>query len=263
MAKIALTGKGGVGKTTWAALLAYVYAQQGRPVIAIDADPAPSLANSLGIPPAIASQITPISEMADLIEERTGARPGTPGGYFRINPEVSDIPDRFSVMHRGIRLLQLGTVKRGGGGCICPESATLKALVTHLLLYQKDVVILDMEAGVEHLGRATAQAVDAFLIVVEPSSRSLQTALQIRRLAREINIPHIFLLANKVQNESDLAFIREQADGIPLLGYLPESDAVSEADRRGIAVFDHAPALTSRAAAVATEIDQQTKTAGR
>ena len=163
MSKIAVTGKGGVGKTTLTSLLAHTYARQERKVIVIDADPSPNLAWALGFPAELVSEITPIAEMGELIEERTGAKPGGSGGWFKINPMVEDIPERFSAQYQGIRLLQLGTVKKGGAGCICPESVLLKTLVTHLLLDRSsDVVIMDMEAGVEHLGRATAQAVDAF-----------------------------------------------------------------------------------------------------
>ncbi len=153
--KIAITGKGGVGKTTLAALLAHLYAEAGQAVIAIDADPAASLASALGMPAELASQISPIVELEDLIYERTGAKPGTTGGFFTLNPRVDDIPERFSVLYRGIRLLRLGTITHGGSGCICPESTMLKALVTHLILYRNEVMILDMEAGIEHLGRAT------------------------------------------------------------------------------------------------------------
>ena len=154
--KLAITGKGGVGKTTLASLLARVFASQGRTVLAIDADPDANLAAALGYAPEEFSKITPVSEMSELIEERTGAKPGTTGGYFKINPRVDDIPDRFSARRNGVKLLVMGGVKKGGGGCICPESVLLRSLVNHLILYEKDVVIMDMEAGIEPLGRATA-----------------------------------------------------------------------------------------------------------
>ena len=184
--KLAISGKGGVGKSTLSALLAQVYADQGRGVLAVDADPSPCLAGALGYPDQKRAQLNPISEMNQLIEERTGAKPGTMGGFFTINPRVDDIRDRFSVEHRGVHLLEMGSVDMGGSGCICPESAMLKTLFTHLLFRDEDVLILDMYAGVEHLGRATVDFVDAMIIVVEPTRRSLGTARQIKKLANDM-----------------------------------------------------------------------------
>jgi CO dehydrogenase maturation factor len=238
--KIAISGKGGVGKTTLAALLAHIFAERDRSVIAIDADAAGGLAEALGLPGELAAQVTPISEMDDLIYERTGARPGESGGFFSLNPRVDDIPDRFSVSHRGIRFLRLGTVESGGGGCICPESSMLRALVTHLLLYNEEMLILDMEAGVEHLGRATAQAVDAFITIVEPGRRSLQTAARIEELAGDIGIKRVFAVGNKVRNEDDWAFMQENSP-VPTLGYLSTNPELTEADIKGLGVFDAAP----------------------
>jgi CO dehydrogenase maturation factor len=247
--KIAISGKGGVGKTTLAALLAHIYAssaEQGRSVIAIDADPAGGLAEALGLPPNLVAQVTPVAEMEDLIYERTGAKPGTSGGFFSLNPRVDDIPDRFSVTHQGIRFLRLGTIESGGSGCICPESALLRALVTHLLLYRDEMMILDMEAGVEHLGRATAQAVDAFLVVVEPGRRSLATAERIRELAGDIGIGRVYAVANKVRGESDWAFIQAESS-VPMLGYLSANPELTEADMLGIGIFDAAPKAVEEA----------------
>jgi len=163
MPKIAITGKGGVGKTTLTSLLAYIYAERGQKVLAIDADPNANLASALGFPVEVATKIAPIADMQTLIYERTGAKPGEFGGFFRLNPRVDDIPDRFSAEWRGVRLLVMGTIKGGGTGCVCPESALLKNLVRHLLLQRSEVIILDMEAGIEHLGRGTAGAVDAMM----------------------------------------------------------------------------------------------------
>lgn len=241
MPKIAITGKGGVGKTTLAALLAHIYAEQGRTVLAIDADPAASLAYALGFPRELADQIVPIAQMEELIYERTGAKPGTVGGYFRLNPRVDDIPDSLSAEYRGVRLLQLGTIKMGGAGCICPESALLRNLVTHLLVARNEVVILDMEAGIEHLGRGTAASVDAFIIVVEPVRRSLDTAMRIHKLASDIGVHRYFLVGNKVLDDADRAFIQEQSGGIPIAGFFPLDERVSAADREGTPVYEAVP----------------------
>ena len=252
--KIAISGKGGVGKTTLAALLAHVFSERGRDVIVIDADPAGGLAQALGLPADLAAQATPVSEMDDLIYERTGARPGTIGGFFSLNPRVDDIPDRFSVCHRGIRFLRLGTIEAGGSGCICPESAMLRALVTHLLLYRDEMLILDMEAGIEHLGRATAQAVDAFLVVLEPGMRSLSTAARVRELAADIGIQRVYAVGNRVRNEADWAFIQAHSP-VPTLGYLSFNPELTEADMRGLGVFDAAPRAVEEVRQIATALE--------
>jgi len=255
--KIAIAGKGGVGKTTLAALLSMIYAKEGRQVLAIDADPAACMADALGLPEELATQLEPISEMDDLIFERTGARPGTSGGFFSLNPRVDDLPDRFSVTHRGVKLLQMGTIDLGGSGCICPESALLKALVTHVILYRDEVLILDMEAGLEHLGRATASAVDAFIAVVEPGRRSLNTAHQIALLAQHIGVKKTYVVGNKVRNDADRAFIVEAAGDLPVLGYLPFSMDAIGADMRGQSVFDAAPDLVAAAQEIARALENQ------
>src|SRR5512136_1353773 len=249
--KIAITGKGGVGKTTLSALLAQAYADAGRQVLAVDADPSPCLAGALGFPAELRDRLHPIAEMDELIEERTGAKPGTIGGFFTLNPRVDDIPERFSVMHRGVRLLEMGSVDTGGSGCICPESAMLKTLFTHLLLRKEDVLIMDMYAGVESLGRATVDFVDAMLIVVEPTRRSLGTAVQIKKLANDIGLSRLWLVGNKVRSPEEAAFLEAETPGLPLLGYLPADLAVQDADRLGIAVYDHVPALRQAAHQIA------------
>lgn len=249
--KIAISGKGGTGKTTLAALLAQTYADSGRDVLAVDADPSPCLAGALGFPSDLRDQLCPIAEMNELIEERTGAKPGTVGGFFTLNPRVDDLPARFSVTHRGVRLLEMGSVDTGGSGCICPESAMLKTLFTHLLFRKDEILILDMYAGVEHLGRATVDFVDAMLIVAEPTRRSLGTAAQIKKLATDIGLTRLWLIGNKVQNESEIAFLEAESPGLPLLGVLPASLAVQGADRLGIAVYDHVPALRQAAEEIA------------
>ena len=255
--KLAISGKGGVGKTTLAALLAQVYADAGRDVLAVDADPAPCLAGALGFPPDLRAQLRPIAEMDALIEERTGARPGTVGGFFTLNPRVDDLPERFSATHRGVRLLEMGSVELGGSGCICPESAMLKTLFTHLLFRRDDVLILDMYAGVEHLGRATVDFVDALIVVVEPTRRSLGTAVQIKKLAADIGLTRLWLVGNKVRDEEEAAFLAAETPGLPLLGTLPADLAVQEADRRGIAVYDFVPALRQSAARMAATLSAE------
>ncbi len=245
--KLAISGKGGVGKTTLAALLAQAYADAGRQVLAVDADPSPCLAAALGFPGELRAGLRPIAEMDDLIYERTGAKPGTIGGFFTINPRVDDIPERFSAVHRGVRLLEMGAVQTGGSGCICPESALLKTLFTHLFFRRDDVLILDMYAGVEHLGRATVDFVDALLVVVEPTNRSLGTAAQIATLARDIGLTRLWLVGNKVHNPEEVAFLKAGSPGLPVLGMLPSDLAVKDADRLGVAVYDHVPSLRQAA----------------
>ncbi len=245
--KLAISGKGGVGKTTLTALMAQVYADAGREVLAVDADPSPCLAGALGFPDELRDKLSPVSEMDALIYERTGAKPGTTGGFFTINPRVDDIPERFSVVHRDVRLLEMGAVDTGGSGCICPEAAILKTLFTHLLFREDDVLILDMYAGVEHLGRATVDFVDAMLVVVEPTRRSLGTAAQIKKLATDVGLTRLWLVGNKVRDDEEAAFLKAETPDIPVLGFLSADMAVQEADRRGIAVYDHVPALRQAA----------------
>jgi CO dehydrogenase maturation factor len=254
--KIAITGKGGVGKTTLAALLAQSYADMGRQVLAVDADPATCLAGALGFPGDLRSQLSPISEMDDLIEERTGAKPGMVGGFFTINPRVDDIPERFSVLHRGVRLLEMGAVDMGGSGCICPESAMLKTLFTHLLFRKDEVLLLDMYAGVEHLGRATVDFVDAMLVVVEPTRRSLGTAAQIKALAADIGLTRLWLVGNKLRNEDESAFLEAETPGLEILGLLPADLKVQEADRLGVPVYDYVPSLRAAGDEIARHLLQ-------
>ena len=234
--KIAISGKGGVGKTTFAALLIRTLDRAGKHVLAIDADPDANLAAAIGI--SGAGDIVPIAEMEDLIYERTEARPGTIGGFFKLNPKVDDLPDRLSVKLNNIKLMRLGGVKKGGAGCICPESTLLKALVTHIVLARDEVVVMDMEAGIEHLGRATAKAVNKLLVVVEPGRRSIDTAEHIKKLASEIGLSNIYLIGNKIRNPQDEAFLQKHLADFTFLGFLPFDDALIEADLKGISPFD-------------------------
>ncbi|MFZ0726881.1 MAG: carbon monoxide dehydrogenase accessory protein CooC [Desulfobacterales bacterium] len=248
MMKLAVSGKGGVGKTTFAALLIRTLSREGKRVLAIDADPDANLAAALGI--ADADKIIPIADMKDLVFERTGAQPGSIGGYFSLNPQVDDLPEALSAKLENIKLMRLGGVSKGGAGCICPESSLLKALVRHVVLQRDEVVVMDMEAGIEHLGRATAKAVDKLIVVVEPGRRSIDTAGHIKQLASEIKLNNIAVVGNKIRGPKDEAFLREQLDGFEFLGFLPFDDALIEADLQGKSPFD----VETSAAAVVKEM---------
>ncbi|MCJ7495270.1 MAG: carbon monoxide dehydrogenase accessory protein CooC [Deltaproteobacteria bacterium] len=229
--KLAVTGKGGVGKTTVVAGLARVFADRGQKVLAIDADPASNLALALGF--SKDQRLTPISAMKELIEERTESKTGSMGGFFKLNPRVDDLPDKYTLIKDGIRLMVMGTVQKGGGGCVCPENVMVRTLVAHLLLGRDEVVILDMEAGVEHLGRATAQAVDKLIVVVEPGQRSLEVAQKIRQLAADIGLKNIGLVGNKIRKQADREFLLERMPEIPFLGFLSYDSKIVEADLSG------------------------------
>ncbi|MBM4448651.1 MAG: carbon monoxide dehydrogenase [Chloroflexi bacterium] len=226
--KIAISGKGGVGKTLLASLLAHTFASSGYSVLAIDADPDANLAATLGFTHPEA--IVPISEMKDLIAERTETQPGRSGAYFRLNPRVDDLPEKYWQKLDGIRLMVMGRIKKGGSGCYCPENALLKALMNHLLLARNEVIIMDMEAGVEHLGRATAGAVDKLIVVVEPGRRSLETARSIKELARDIGLKNISVVGNKIRTQSDRDFITASLPDFTFLGFMPYDQAIVDAD---------------------------------
>jgi len=226
--KLAVTGKGGVGKTTVSSLLCRAFVDIGYSVLAVDADPDANLATAIGFSDDI--DIPPLTEMKQLIEERTGAQPGAVGSFFKLNPKVDDLPEKLWKEKDGIKLLRMGTVKKGGGGCICPESAMLKTMVQNLLLFRKEAVIMDMEAGIEHLGRATAQAVNPLIVVVEPGKRSIETARQIKSLAEDIKLENIAMIANKVRNQNDIDFLTKEAGSIPILGFLPFKEDILKAD---------------------------------
>jgi CO dehydrogenase maturation factor len=234
--KLAVSGKGGVGKTTFASLLIRTFNQQGKRVLAIDADPDANLAAGLGIQNS--ERIVPIAEMKALVLERTGAQPGSIGGFFKLNPKVDDLPEALSATFENIKLMRLGGVKKGGAGCICPESTLLRALVLHVVLARDEFVVMDMEAGIEHLGRATAKAVDKLIVVVEPGRRSIDTAAHIRQLAKEIGLNAIAVVGNKVRGPQDREFLEKHLHDFEIIGMLPYDDALIEADLQGISPFD-------------------------
>ena len=234
--KLAVSGKGGVGKTTFSSLLIRAFNQSGKRVLAIDADPDANLAAGVGIDNA--DRIVPIAEMKELVLDRTGAQPGSIGGFFKLNPKVDDLPDALSAVFENIKLMRLGGVKKGGSGCICPESTLLRALVMHIVLARDEVVVMDMEAGIEHLGRATAKAVDKLIVVVEPGRRSIDTAEHIRRLASEIGLNSIAVVGNKIRGDKDREFLQNHLDDFEFLGFLPYDDALIEADLNGVSPFD-------------------------
>ena len=226
--KIAISGKGGVGKTLLSSFLSKTFADFGYSVLAIDADPDANLAATLGVPHP--EKIIPISEMSALIEERTGAKPGKAGSFFKLNPKVDDLPEDYSVKIDGVRLMVMGRIKKGGSGCYCPENTLLAALISHLLLARDEVVIIDMEAGIEHLGRATAKTVDKLIVVVEPGRRSIEAAQVIDKLARDIGLNSIAVVGNKIRSQSDKEFIISSLPGFELLGFIPYDQALVEAD---------------------------------
>jgi len=253
--KLAIVGKGGVGKTTLAAILARRLAALRRPVVAVDADPDGNLASALGIPEE--SVPAPIAQMRELILERTGAKDEGAGLMFKLNPKVDDLPERFSVDADGVRLLVLGTVETGGKGCMCPEGAVLKALMQHLLLRLADGVILDMEAGLEHMGRASAKGVDAMIAVVEPGMRSVQTATRIQKLAKDIGIQRTFVVANRIRQPADRRALEAALSGQTILGALPYCEAVARADLEGRPVDMEDPEFAAAVEAIGKALEEK------
>jgi CO dehydrogenase maturation factor len=232
--KLAVAGKGGVGKTTIAGTLARLLAKEGQGVIAVDADPAMNLKFALGIK----ENPLPISELKDLIFERTGAHSGS--GIYKLNPKVDDIIERYGAKGPdGVVLLVMGTIDKGGSGCICPESAFLRSLLRHVI-FKGSTVILDMEAGIEHLGRGTAKGVDLMLTVVEPGMRSIETVGRIKQLGEDIGIKNIAGVINKATDSEmtkEIEIKLEELD-IPLLGVVPYDPALIKADMEGKAPLD-------------------------
>jgi CO dehydrogenase maturation factor len=229
--KLAVTGKGGTGKSTIAGIMAHLFIRDGYKVLAVDADPDANLASAIGLPPEQASSIIPISEQRELIRERTGANPKEFGQLFKMNPTVNDIPETFRIDFRGIKLLVMGAVRKGGAGCACPENVLLKNLLSEIILARGEVVIVDMEAGIEHLGRATAGSIERMLIVVEPGARSIETARKILTMGKEIGIQHFGIVGNKIQKMEQKKWIERQFPVELIQGMISYHDIIRDADQ--------------------------------
>ena len=237
--KVAITGKGGVGKTTLSSTLARLYADEGRTVLAADVDPDANLGLALGLTQEQVDEIVPISKMRTLVEERTGANEANK--FFKLNPYVADIPEKYSKDINGVKLLVMGTVDVGGSGCVCPEHVMLKAILSNLSYRKNDVVIMDMEAGLEHLGRGTASNMDQFIVVIEPGARSVQTYRNVKRLASDLGVARVRVVANKVRDQQDEDFIRQSIPAEDLLGVIHYNPEIIDADRQGKSPYDFSP----------------------
>lgn len=238
--KLAVAGKGGSGKSTVAAALALLLARSGGRVLAVDADPDANLASALGMPLELQRQIVPISERRALIEERTGAKVRQYGQMFKLNPAVADVAEACAVLHDGVSLVVLGAIEAGGSGCACPESVMIKALVADLVLHRDEALVMDMEAGIEHLGRGTARGVDTMLVVVEPSRMSLDCAERVFRMAAEIGLGDVRVVANKIANPGEEAWLRQALADRPIVAAIPFAAELRDADRNGRSVLEGA-----------------------
>ena len=242
--KIAIGGKGGVGKTTVCAVWAQLFAESGYNVLAIDADPNTNLALAFGI--ASEQNPEPLIRMKQLIAERTGTDKDSVGAYFRLNPKVNDLPERYWLQTKGLKLLVLGAITNAGAGCACPEGAFLKALLRHTILQRQEMVLVDLAAGVEFMGRASVQGIDALVIVVEPGGRSIETANNIAKMARELGIKRVGAVANKVTEASETDVIKSQLKDAALLGSLPYSRFIQQADLKRTPVIGADEELVNR-----------------
>lgn len=255
--KIAVTGKGGVGKTTFSAILSRLYADEGRSVLAVDVDPDANLGLALGFSEEEIEKLIPISEMKTLAEERTGASPESYGKFFKINPKVDDIPDKFAIKTNGVKFLVMGSVDTGGSGCVCPEHVMLKRLISHLVIQNEDVVIMDMEAGLEHLGRGTAENMEQFIVVIEPGSRSIQTYKNVKRLAADLGVKRVRVVANKVKGKEDEEYIINHIPEEDLLGFIHYNEEVIDADRNGKSPYDFSETVVNEIKMIKMRIEEK------
>lgn len=255
--KIAISGKGGVGKTTLAGVMARILSEEGRKVLAIDADPDSNLASAIGLPKESLSKLSPIASMTPLIEERTGAKKGTYGSMFKLNPKVDDLPDELGVTYQGVKLLLLGSIPQGGGGCFCPENILLKNLVRHLLVQREEALIIDMEAGLEHLGRGSTGYVDGLIIVVEPGQRAINTARQIKKLAEDLKIKNMMIVGNKVHSDEDRRMIEESLSDFAVLGHMSFNPKIVQADREGKSPYDMDDKIKEEVKAILAELEKR------
>ena len=255
--KVAITGKGGVGKTTLSSTLARLYADEGRTVLAADVDPDANLGLALGLSQEEVDAIVPISKMRTLVEERTGANEANK--FFKLNPYVADIPEKYAKDINGVKLLVMGTVDVGGSGCVCPEHVMLKAILSSLTYRKDDAVIMDMEAGLEHLGRGTAANMDQFIVVIEPGSRSVQTYRNVKRLAADLGVKRVRVVANKIRCAEDEAFIRSAIPAEDLLGLIHLNPEIMDADRKGLSPYDCSPSALAEIRSIKAILDQDEK----
>ena len=255
--KVAITGKGGVGKTTLSSTLARLYADEGRTVLAADVDPDANLGLALGLSQEEVDSIVPISKMRTLVEERTGATDAN--RFYKLNPYVADIPEKYSKEINSVKLLVMGTVDVGGSGCVCPEHVMLKSILSALTYRKNDVVIMDMEAGLEHLGRGTAANMDQFIVVIEPGARSVQTYRNVKRLAADLGVKQVRVVANKIRDEKDEAFIRADIPAEDFLGFIHYNPEIMDADRQGKSPYDFSPTAIEEIRNIKAILDRDEK----